>query len=554
MPNPLYLVVVVISTLTLCACHLASTRDFIPKPAVDRNGRIDVWQLRRDLAQVESLVAGDNTDHCYSEGGGGEENESPLSESERQRQQLAIQETHTATKACEADVHERYATYKRVQDAFNAAWLPVLQDAVKKGDMVAEVIMRQCDTTPVLDRSRIESSCDEDPQRRIIAAKRLREIGFRPAIDIVSEPGYCEFSSCGSRSPKGREALQEIVLNAFRHGNFGSVHYEATGYWEVKNDPRLEKQLKHNASLIEAARQDVTRAFRFVGRDSESRNEAALKLNRKPSRPIHLTWGPETIRPDGTRLEENHWRSYSNAALCTNNVEFRQMVSDLRNLLRETEDNIAQYLKQDRRWAVFLMQRVGHHEWVPWEQDGASVSHDEFDPLWLGHWELSQTITEFAPPGGSSQGEGSADISRLGGATRITIRTRHPKSPPLRDVADCELRYSGGLTHYSMKGSISHTPLGDADDLGKDANRGFDYKGYNWLNADGKINGLEPLEQDKRYPQVLMQCSDAEMQNNDMVRFLLLAGDTLIEVASRAPACEPLYIRHFKRAKDAKSK
>jgi hypothetical protein len=521
--------------------HGALATEYRPNPTVDRNGWIDVWQLRIDLAQVEPLIASEETDHCYPEGDADDhaDAKSP-SAMERRRQEHLQRQFRAQAEKCEATVRERYAAYKKAYEAFNAAWLPVLLNAVKKGDKVAEVILLRCDTTPVIDRTKIISTCD--PQGRGRAEKRLREIGFRPAIDVESEPGFCESPHCGARSPQGRATLRSIVLNALKYANFGSLPYEATGYWEVKDDPRLERQLKLNARIIEAARQDVGRAFRFqiegrcAGDDTSS-----LQLNRDIYRPTQLTWGPELFVSDGNPRAENHWRSISK--YCTSDGEHSLIENDLNRLRQTTEANVAEYLKQDSRWAVFLMNRLGHHEWVPQGLEEKAANFGKLDSSWLGHWELVRNGSNFGPLSDYSEGAGTADIVQNGNSTRITIRTKRKPDRPQEDVTDCNLRYSGGLTFYSENGNLHKTPLGDATGL-RQVSSG---EQSTWLNAEGKLNGLEPLEHNKRYKQVLMQCAAAEMPDNDRVRFLLLAGDTLIEVAAEWPRCHGVLIRHFKR-------
>jgi hypothetical protein len=214
---------------------------FRPTPKVDARGWIDVWQLRQDVAQVEPWFATDDTDGCHDEGDSdfeAEESIQPTEEELRKAESIRMEEEQK-TKECEQDIHERYAKYKRRYDVFNAAWLPVLQRAVKKGDKVAEVILLRCDTTPVIDRRGLDSTCD--PASRSRALERLKRIGFRPAIDIESMPGYCRYpSGCNDsyRDVQDRAALQFLVMDAFHFGNFGSIPPAALGNsGEVPTDP-----------------------------------------------------------------------------------------------------------------------------------------------------------------------------------------------------------------------------------------------------------------------------------------------------------------------------
>jgi hypothetical protein len=89
--------------------------------------------------------------------------------------------------SCIAETKLAYVNYTEARKKFNDTWLPILFIAIMKGDEVAEVIMRQCETTHVLDRNELESSCDSSSARCAKAKERLQEIGFIPAIDISDE-------------------------------------------------------------------------------------------------------------------------------------------------------------------------------------------------------------------------------------------------------------------------------------------------------------------------------------------------------------------------------
>lgn len=67
------------------------------KPLVDSRGFIDVWQLRRDVSVVESLIATDDTDSCYPEE---DPDGQPLSKKE-------IKSVEQSTSACTANVERK---------------------------------------------------------------------------------------------------------------------------------------------------------------------------------------------------------------------------------------------------------------------------------------------------------------------------------------------------------------------------------------------------------------------------------------------------------------
>jgi hypothetical protein len=112
------------------------TLTFRPTPRTDPKGFIDVWQLRKDVSAVEQLDATDDTESCSPEG----DPDETLS-----RRQIERQERESA--ACQKRVHTEYAIYQQVWKALNSAWLPSIYNAISRGDRVAEVIMRQCETT-----------------------------------------------------------------------------------------------------------------------------------------------------------------------------------------------------------------------------------------------------------------------------------------------------------------------------------------------------------------------------------------------------------------------
>lgn len=104
--------------------------------------------------------------------------------------------------------------YRRALEAFNKAWLPVLLNAAQRGDKVAVVILRQCETTSVLDRSQIESTCDENFTRRTFAISLLQKTGFEPAfLHEMETPNW--------RDPKQTNALQKHIIELFKQGIFG---------------------------------------------------------------------------------------------------------------------------------------------------------------------------------------------------------------------------------------------------------------------------------------------------------------------------------------------
>lgn len=438
---------------------VAQSSAFNPSPKKDARGFIDVWQLRNDVAEVEALQASDNTDGCYQEGG---PEEKPLSAEEVKQRALA-EET------CVEKVRRAFDAYQRIFASFNQSWLPVMLEAMRKGDVVAEVIMRQCDTTSALDRGGLESTCDPDPERRSMAMNRLKEIGFAPAY----------------------------------------------------TDPRAEGKFVHG-----------TRAFTFHRTNHgvwKTDAFAFLRLNRKPQTPGTLTW-------------ERFLYSSSSNDLYDGLKNFDVNVNDAIAEIEGVE--IDRYLTQDPRWGVFLLHRVGHHEWVP---EGMKSTTHILDPSWEGTWDLEKEAENWILP--MKPASGRAIITRKGEFMQITIQAKQAREP-FKNVIDCTLRYSGGQTYLPEL-----TPSGQAATAtilgyfyGAAANRmgnsAFPKPGTFYKDGQNK-EAVAPFDPEKRYEQILMQCPNAESDGTGRVRFLLLTNDVLVEFGFWY--ADHLAVRHYRR-------
>jgi hypothetical protein len=461
-----------IKVRAMCALYLvlysafsfSANNDPIFKPVVDARGFIDVWQLRNDVALVPNRAAIGDTDFCGTEGDDYEAADTikPPSAKEIRRRAKVAQQEQASAETCVKNIQSKTAEYDRIFAAFNRAWLPVMMNAINKGDMVAEVILRQCTTTHAFDRSGFESICDPEPKRSK-ATLRLAEIGFPPA----------QFDCQRSELPEVQ------IVDYPRAFTFYRSSY---GVWK-------------------------TDSF------------ACLSLHRKPQTPGYMTWGRQLHHGGGNSLYDSGL-----------------FVIPSKETLARSAVEIGLYLEQDPRWAVFLLTRVGRHEWMP---EGTKSTTHILDASWLGEWELEKETYDWSnTTAPMSPRKGHALITRNGEFTQISIQSVTPK-PPLLDVADCTLRYSGGLTfNYNVNNEVDAT----------DTNLGY--------FGTGKINSeaLVPLDPKKRYKQVLMQCPNAEADDNNLVRFMLLAGDTLIEVANDPyvrdiSMRDDVAIRHYRRVK-----
>lgn len=527
-----YLQLALISFLgpLLCSAYALSAPlhpsvGFKPQPKVDSRGFIDVWQLRRDVAAVEPLMATEDTDSCYSEG-------NPDAPELSKKEMKALERSE---RACVAEVERHIKAYRRAFDSFNKAWLPVLVNAARRGDKVAEVILRQCDTTPVLDRSQIESTCDEDPNRREIAIARLKKTGFEPAfaqeVTPLSRPN-------GNRDPEQMRVFQDYIFGLLRQGIFGGADVGSATNVNPDEDPVAASR----GQVIEAALQEVGRAFTYSsGRDAGWKTDGftTLSLNRKPLTPGFLTLGKELHFGGGNSIYTGirFWRRDSGAGVkrveeFTGTIADADFIKLLRSTLVASNENTERHLKEDPRWGVFVINRIGHHEWVP---EGMASETSKLRSEWLGQWELETVFNGYYPDwtrASEPTAATRATIFKDGDNTLITFLSASPSGAPLQDAIGCQLRYSGGMTYL---------PSSNPDE----AASGETVLGYYGAYPIPMIREVfKPLKSTNRYRQVLVQCPEGEWFDNLRTRFLLLAGNTMIEVARERVG---MTVRHFRR-------
>lgn len=437
----------------------AQSSVFHPSPKKDAKGFIDVWQLRQEVIDVEAFQVTDDTDRCYQEA---DASESSISSAEAE--QRALMEA-----ACVDKVQRAFDAYQKILTSFNQAWLPVMLEAVRNGDVVAEVILRQCDTTSALDRGSLESTCDPDPVRRKKAVARLKEIGFAPAYADPRQDGK------------------------FIHGTRAFTFHRTTdGVWK-------------------------TDAFAF------------LRLNRRPQTPGTLTW-ERYLYSNGSKDLYDGLENF--------NLNYNSAIAKMEAA------EIDRYLTQDPRWGVFLLHRIGHHEWVP---EGMRSTTHVLEPSLEGVWKLEKEAENWIWP--MKPASGTATVTRKGEFTYISIQAKQAKEP-FKNVVDCMLRYSGGQTYLPEL-----TPSGQAATatlLGyfygaaanKMGNSPFAKPGTFYKDGQNS-EAVAPFDPKQRYEQILMQCPNAEADGTGRIRFLLLADDVLVEFGYWYT--DRLAVRHYRR-------
>lgn len=516
-PQPLFAVAVYLVALSFPVTGIAqniSHHLWKPSPTVDERGFVDVWRLRTDIAYVEARYSNEDPDSCTGEGDPDEDEKL----SARARKAQAAQDA-----ACRKKIERANSIFQDIQTALNQAWMPVLMAAIRKGDPVAEVILRHCETTLVLDRGSIETTCDEEQGRREIARAQLDRIGFLPAIDNSSE--VAPLWGGEREKPNQHEINQLSILKTIRGG---ALAFDGTLIHTGSGD-----EFSKRWYLIYAAQIDAPRAFTYPGMFS------SLSLVRPTATPNYMTErqmlyyeGSNSIYVRepffGQRLiyELVSFGQYLVAG--AENAEFQEA---RKALLSEIENNIQRYLAADPRWGVFLVSRVSPHKWTA---GSTQLSNQRLDASWQGKWVLEKQSTNWLLP--MTEGRGMATIFQSGNSSAITIDASGAFDPFL-NVQDCMLRYSGKLTYLPK-----FLPDGSMDPL----NTIFGY----YLGSGPHKDAVAPFNSGVRYKQVTMQCQNAENPSSSRVRFLLLAGDTLVEFGYAEDPRSDFAVRHFRRVKD----
>lgn len=570
-----------------------------PEKVVSPQFFIDVWKLRDDIGVLErQFVSEEAVDSCYTEGDGEDEGGSPEVPATKEmiEQQKESQQKQAAAEAqCVADMRVKRESYVQAYDAFNQKWMSVLTKAIESGDSVAEVIMRQCSTTPVLDRSQIESTCDDlNSERRAIAAKRLREIGFFPAFDWEYELQSRKVRPPNEESEmkkfnltieqlreKVTKDIQELMLEQFKHGVLGYF-----GPWQLdvavtnaSNSDNIElyELLVHSSQII-------PRAFTFSPSLDDkwaTSSFSNLRLVREAKTPGVLTWGPALFshydnKPTITGGSPYRYvltTSKNKRHILQSNESASYFEDALGDVISRSEAYIDQCLKQDSRWAVFLLYRVGYHEWVPEKMQSDT---NKLSSKWQGSWELEKTFDDYREVVESTSSDSQhapelidakwevmrgAEITADGKHVNINFHTGS-NDAPLKD-GTCELRYSGGSTYIpqllpadghddSRDQDWAHSIFGDLEQNCNDsgyASGAGSRSDFGQCSSRAKKNGaaFAPLDPGKRYKQVLVLCTEGEFSDAYTVRFLLLEGDRLVEFATLAPDNFRFYVRHYRR-------
>lgn len=475
-----------------------------PVTVLDQQGFIDVFELRKAVIRLEMLLPKIDEESCN-------------------------------TKACQVAANHQKRMFEKARSAFMSKWGGALLSAINKGDEVAEVIWRQCDTTPVIERSALASTCDEDPVRRKEAALRLRQIGFEAAFDETAEGASPPWERDQS---KRRTQSQEHTIRQMEAGVYGNWTIDNHHGGNAPYSPEELVDIRRGA-VIDAASTLARRAFTYVriqnGYAYES--HAKLRLNRRPLGTPTLAWsanvfhsgspytGPYDPARDGFKVYLQYDKHREIIVGGNRDATYLRMLHDT---LMRSEQRIDDWLKRDPRWSVFLLHRQGHHEWVP---EGMESPFGRLRSAWSGKWVLDKNFENFKP------------VANLAPA-QLRIRVVHGQALAQFEEAGtsgyaCELRYSGATSERPEDGrhgkTATSTALGYLPALSPISQ--FE---------SGPVEPFAPMNPRKVYRQVLVQCPQGEWPDNRNKRFLFLAKNTLIEVREAAGS-RNLAILHWRR-------
>lgn len=328
-----------------------------PANMVDTRGFVDVWMLRKEMIALSNTPTGQN--EC-SRGEGDDEDylatlktrKARLEYERKQRKENAL--ARKAEARCESDNLRQRKQFEQLHTTFNARWLPVLKSATKLGDPVAEVVLRLCETTPLLDRGGIAADCSEKADDKTFARQRLEMIGFKPALHNYASTCGKNGSASIECNQRGNIAHYERILSVMRTGYLAVAESWNTCQYggETPELDKLAQECQRLMNLMMAVSAGTNRFYTVgpIDRGVEGLHRLSLQrpILRGEAGIPSKAW-PFDSRGIVTRVD---WRPFSDP-------NFQQkFYSELDKTVQEIETSIADDLLKEPRWAVFLVERL----------------------------------------------------------------------------------------------------------------------------------------------------------------------------------------------------
>lgn len=336
---------------TLCVLGMAgvaaaenmSSQDSLMK---DERGWINVYRLKLDIGKVIALPTGDY-DCDMGEGGDDPEDDSTSFRSQKERiafelaRKQAAKKIDLQIKKCEAARKRESDAYKRARNAFNETWLPVLQNAVTHGDPIAEVILRSCETTSVLNRDGIASDCSESESDRKQAQLRLESIDFKPALHKYIKTADADAAlHCNSRDMSCHTEFEierhKRILDVMRTGYVGVAEDYNTCQLHSENEEldRREEECQRLGWLMRVVNSRITRGYVL-----------SLEYQGKI--------GDRILNPIPGHIARLYRIGFQDVEFRDPDFQYK-FWKDVGVFLSEINENIENDLRRDSRWGVFL--------------------------------------------------------------------------------------------------------------------------------------------------------------------------------------------------------
>jgi len=356
--------------VVLTSATLSSSWGSTAITPIDSRGFIDVWALRKDVIALSNMPLGQS--EC-SQGLGDDEEAIPKTKKARlaYERKRRLEETlaHKEMMRCERQNTKQREKFEHQSAAFNKRWLPVLNRAMRLGDPVAEVVLRLCETTPLLDRKNIAADCSEAATDKDFARQRLEKIGFLPALHNYTATNHADdfrqrSDGCGQGdAAKSIECGMRADIARYKR----ILAVMRTGYMAVAESwntcqisgatPELDKlaeECQRLMNLMTAASAGTNRFYAAgpIERGGEHLDRLTLARPILQGEPGVPKYGWEYDRRG--LVTRNDRRTFSDPSFQQN------FYTELDKTVQEIGTNISNDLSKEPRWAIFLIERLNN--------------------------------------------------------------------------------------------------------------------------------------------------------------------------------------------------